>query len=76
MDEFPPKYVNASNAGRIVGVVGAFHFVALAFVALRVYARVILLRAFGTEDALIVAAAVSPYLHISSSDFRRPKRGY
>ncbi|KAK1489030.1 hypothetical protein CCUS01_14692 [Colletotrichum cuscutae] len=57
MDGLPPEYVNASNAGRIVGVVGAFHFIALAFVSLRVYARVVILRVFGAEDALIVAAA-------------------
>ncbi|KXH35419.1 hypothetical protein CSIM01_10178 [Colletotrichum simmondsii] len=57
MNGLSPEYVNASNAGRIVGVVGAFHFIALAFVSLRVYARVVILRAFGTEDALIVAAA-------------------
>ncbi|UQC86562.1 uncharacterized protein CLUP02_12064 [Colletotrichum lupini] len=58
MDGLPPEYVNANNAGRIVGVVGAFHFIALAFVSLRVYARVVILRAFGAEDALIVAAAI------------------
>ncbi|KAK1638546.1 hypothetical protein BDP81DRAFT_305116, partial [Colletotrichum phormii] len=58
MDEFPPEYVNASNAGRIVGVVGVFHFLALAFVSLRIYARLVFLRVFGAEDALIVAAAI------------------
>ncbi|OHE92274.1 hypothetical protein CORC01_12443 [Colletotrichum orchidophilum] len=58
MDDFPPEYANASNAGRIVGVVGVFHFLALAFVSLRIYARLVILRAFGAEDALIVAAAI------------------
>ncbi|KAK3905696.1 hypothetical protein C8A05DRAFT_12497 [Staphylotrichum tortipilum] len=54
--DFPPEYVNASNAGRIVGVVGAFHFVALAMVSLRVYVRLFMVRAFGVDDGLIVLA--------------------
>ncbi|GKT40315.1 uncharacterized protein ColSpa_00496 [Colletotrichum spaethianum] len=58
MDKFPPEYVNASNASRIVGVVGVFHFVALTFVSLRIYARLVILRAFGAEDALIVIAVI------------------
>lgn len=58
MDQFPPEYVNASNAGRIVGVVGVFHVVALVFVALRTYVRVFLVRAFGVDDGLIIVAAV------------------
>lgn len=56
--KFPPEYVNASNAGRIVGVVGAFHFIALTFVALRVYVRVFMVRAFGADDALIILSCV------------------
>jgi hypothetical protein len=55
---FPPEYVNASNAGRIVGVVGVFHFIALTFVSLRLYVRVFMVRAFGVDDALIVASCV------------------
>ncbi|KAH6661951.1 hypothetical protein F5X68DRAFT_145206 [Plectosphaerella plurivora] len=54
----PPEYVNASNAGRIVGVVGAFHAIALTSVALRTYVRVFLVRAFGVDDGLIIVAAV------------------
>lgn len=57
MDTFPPEYVKASNAGRIVGVVGVFYFIALTFVSLRVYVRVVLVRAFGVDDALIIASA-------------------
>ncbi|KAK4142488.1 uncharacterized protein C8A04DRAFT_13202 [Dichotomopilus funicola] len=53
----PPEYVNASKADTIVGVVGAFHFLALALVALRLYARVFMVRAFGVDDGLIIAAA-------------------
>ncbi|KAM0287663.1 hypothetical protein ACHAQH_000192 [Verticillium albo-atrum] len=56
MDDLSPEYVNASNAGRIAGVVGAFHFLALTFVSLRVYVRVFMVRAFGIDDALIIAA--------------------
>jgi hypothetical protein len=58
ISSFPPEYVNASNAGRIVGVVGAFHFLALTFVSLRVYVRVFMVRAFGVDDALIVLSCV------------------
>ncbi|KAH6850619.1 hypothetical protein B0I37DRAFT_117591 [Chaetomium sp. MPI-CAGE-AT-0009] len=53
---FPPEYVNASNAARIVGIVGFFHFVALTFVSLRLYVRLFMVRAFGVDDALILAA--------------------
>ncbi|KAK3297344.1 uncharacterized protein B0H64DRAFT_122936 [Chaetomium fimeti] len=53
---FPPEYVNASNAARIVGIVGFFHFIALTFVSLRLYVRLFMVRAFGVDDALILAA--------------------
>ncbi|KAF3798057.1 hypothetical protein GCG54_00003960 [Colletotrichum gloeosporioides] len=58
MDGQSVEYANESNAARIVGVVGAFHFLAFSFVSLRIYARVVVLRAFGLDDALIVVAAV------------------
>ncbi|KAK2040147.1 hypothetical protein LZ31DRAFT_604765 [Colletotrichum somersetense] len=53
MDKLPLEHVSVSNAGRIVGVVGVFHFIAVAFVCLRLYARVIILGVFRAEDALI-----------------------
>ena len=56
---FPPEYVDASNASRIVGIVGAFHFIALALVSLRLYVRVFMVRAFGVDDVFIIAAVVS-----------------
>jgi hypothetical protein len=59
MDSFSPEYVNENHAGRIVGVVGTFFFLALALVSLRVYVRVIVVRAFGVDDALIIVVAVS-----------------
>ena len=55
---YSAEYVNESNAGRIVGLVGAFHFLALAFVSLRVYVRAVMVRAFGVDDGLVVAAVV------------------
>ncbi len=55
---YPLEYVNESNAGRIVGLVAAFHFLALTFVSLRVYVRAVMVRAFGVDDGLIVAAVV------------------
>lgn len=61
--DFPPEYANASNANRIVGVVGAFHFLALGFVALRVYVRLAIVKVFGVDDALIAATVVSNLLN-------------
>ncbi|KZL65600.1 integral membrane protein [Colletotrichum incanum] len=61
MDKFPPGYANACNAGRIVGVVGVFHFIAVTFVSLRIYTRLVIPRAFGADDALIILAiALAP----------------
>lgn len=60
--DYPPGYADESNAGRIVGIIGVFHFIALAFVALRIYARVFMVRAFGVDDGLIIAAAVSCFI--------------
>ncbi|KAJ0384906.1 hypothetical protein COL922a_007455 [Colletotrichum nupharicola] len=57
MDGQSLEYADESNAARIVGVVGAFHFLAFSFVSLRIYARVVVLRAFGLDDDLIVVAA-------------------
>ncbi|AEO68612.1 e0629435-eb59-45cf-9678-2ab46b64b916 [Thermothielavioides terrestris] len=54
--EYPPAYLNANNAGRIVGVVGVFCFLAITFVSLRIYVRVFMVRAFGVDDALIILA--------------------
>ncbi|OBT61571.1 hypothetical protein VE03_08942 [Pseudogymnoascus sp. 23342-1-I1] len=59
MDLFSSEYVNESHADRIVGVVGAFYFLALIFVSLRVYVRVLMVRDFGVDDGLIVVVAVS-----------------
>ncbi|KDN64883.1 hypothetical protein CSUB01_09044 [Colletotrichum sublineola] len=58
MGELFPGHLNDSNADRIVEIVGVFHFVALAFVCLRIYSRVIILKVFRVEDALIVIAVV------------------
>jgi hypothetical protein len=57
--DFPPDYVNESNAGRIIALVGVFHFIALIFVVLRVYVRLFMVRAFGVDDGLIIVAVVS-----------------
>lgn len=59
ISSFPPEYVNASNASRIVGLVGAFHVLAFVFVSLRLYVRFFMVRAFGVDDGLIIIAYVS-----------------
>ena len=61
ISDFPPEYVNESNAGRIIALVGVFHFIALIFVVLRVYVRLFMVRAFGVDDGLIIVAVVSAY---------------
>ncbi|KAL2205543.1 hypothetical protein CC79DRAFT_1371353 [Sarocladium strictum] len=58
IDDLPPEYVNASNAARIVGVVGFFHVLAFIFVALRIWVRTKMVRAFGIDDGLIIVAAL------------------
>lgn len=58
IDDFSPDYVNADNSARIVGIVGLFHVLAFTFVALRVYVRVALVRAFGVDDGLAVVAVI------------------
>ncbi len=56
--ELPESYVKESNAGRIVGLVGLFHFIALAFTCMRVYVRKFLVHAFSVDDGLIIVATV------------------
>lgn len=75
IDDFPPEYINADNSARIVGVVGFFHILAFIFVALRIYVRVKLVRAFGVDDGLIIVTVVSsittrPHLFPVNTDFR------
>lgn len=73
MDGQSLEYADESNAARIVGVVGAFHFLAFSFVSLRIYARVFVLRAFGLDDALIVVAAVCSSWKICTSTSETPQ---
>lgn len=51
-------YAQASNAGRIVGVVAVFHFIALTFVTLRTYVRAFMVKSFGFDDGLIILSVV------------------
>lgn len=51
-------YAKASNAGRIVGVVAVFHFIALTFVALRTYVRAFMVKSVGLDDGFILLSVV------------------
>ncbi|KAK7917848.1 hypothetical protein PG985_011456 [Apiospora marii] len=51
-------YAKASNAGRIVGVVAVFHFIALTFVALRTYVRAFMVKSFGLDDGFIILSVL------------------
>ena len=53
-----PARAAESNLGYILGVTATLHILALAFVGMRMYARIIIVKAFGTDDALILAATV------------------
>ena len=54
-----PARAAESNLGYLIGVTATFHAIALTFVALRMYARIIIVKAFGPDDALILASIVS-----------------
>jgi hypothetical protein len=53
-----PARVAESNLGYLLGVTATFHVIALAFVGMRMYARIIIVNAVSKDDALILASAV------------------
>lgn len=53
-----PVRVAESNLGYLLSVTATFHIIALASVGMRMYARVIIVKAFGKDDALIIASTV------------------
>jgi hypothetical protein len=53
-----PARAAESNLGYLLGVTAAFHAVALLFVGMRMYARVVIVKAFGRDDALMLASTV------------------
>jgi hypothetical protein len=53
-----PVRAAESNLGYLLGVTATFHVLALTFVGMRMYARVIIVKAFGRDDALMLAAMV------------------
>jgi hypothetical protein len=59
---FNPVRAAENNLGYLLGTTAAFHITALAFVGMRMYARSFILKAFGKDDALMLAAIVSTYI--------------
>ncbi|KAH4260963.1 hypothetical protein HBI81_082550 [Parastagonospora nodorum] len=57
-----PARAAESNLGYLLGVTAAFHAVALIFVAMRTYARIVVVKAFGRDDALMLAATACVFL--------------
>ncbi|OAG05345.1 uncharacterized protein CC84DRAFT_1218700 [Paraphaeosphaeria sporulosa] len=51
-----PARAAESNLGYLLGVTATFHVVALLFVSMRMYARISLVKAFGRDDALMLAS--------------------
>lgn len=54
-----PTWAAKSNLARILAITGAIHLLALISVALRLYARIGILRSPGRDDVVIVLSAVS-----------------
>jgi hypothetical protein len=56
--DIDPVRAAESNTEMILGVLTVFHVIALTFVALRVYARAIVMKTFGKDDICMVLSAV------------------
>lgn len=52
-------YLAESNVARILGVGLTFHMIAIVFVSLRTYTRLVLVKSFGKDDAMMILALVS-----------------
>ncbi|KAJ4291258.1 hypothetical protein N0V88_006259 [Collariella sp. IMI 366227] len=63
-----PAYVAESNTVMIVTVVTIFHFLALIFVSLRIYARAVVIKTFGRDDICMVLSAADNMI-ISHANF-------
>lgn len=53
-----PELPDDSNAGKLLALNGAFAGVALLVVILRIFARRVILKTFGVDDWLMIAAMV------------------
>lgn len=67
--DIDPAWAAESNLDWILGVNVVFHVLALGFVCARLYTRLVMVKSFGVDDALMIAAAVS-YLPCSLSSLR------
>lgn len=63
-----PARAAESNLGYLIGVTGTFHAIALIFVGLRMYARLVVVKAFGKDDALILASIASTTTQLRASN--------
>lgn len=54
-----PGRAAESNLGYLLGVTSALHVIALLFFGMRIYARVVIVKAFGKDDGTMLAATVS-----------------
>jgi hypothetical protein len=53
-----PAEAGQSNVPRILGLAITFHTLALVFVALRMYTRIVIVKSFGKDDAMMLACVV------------------
>ena len=56
-----PTRAAESNLGYLLGVTTTFNVMALASVGMCMYTRIIIVKAFGRDDALMLAAIVRDY---------------
>lgn len=57
-----PAQEAETNLPRIMGVIATFHFLALSFVAVRLYTRFIVVKSPKIDDAFMIVATVSRIL--------------
>ena len=67
-------FAQESNTARILAVTGVFFALAVLFVSLRLYTRLVLVRAPGVDDGLIVASIVGPPAPDASPSARISRR--
>lgn len=60
-----PQYKDESNASNLLAIHGTFCGVAVLSVLLRLYVRIFMLKSVGSDDYIIVAAAVRAFTDLS-----------
>jgi hypothetical protein len=59
-----PQYKNTSNASNLLAIHGTFCGIAVLCVLLRLYVRIFMLKSVGSDDYIMLAAAVGFAIHL------------